>query len=108
MIEGRENRLLFCAGDGLVGGGGSLRQYTLAGTKVKQIDVPSGGADGGARDFQVDPNGNLQLWAGTFSPVLEAHQGPITGGGGWTTEASTLFTPGWSTINRTFNGGVAV
>ena len=108
-IEPLEQRMLLYAGDILAvcdvnGTISEVRDYTQDGQRAAVVRIP--GDDG--RDLAVDPNGNIQLWQGTFDPKLVAHQGPLTGTGGWVTEATTQQVPQWSTINRTFYGGVAV
>ena len=62
----------FTPGNVIVTSGGQLIEYTPSGTVVQTITIPTGGGDGGAgaRDLMVDKNGNVQIYNGTFSPLL--------------------------------------
>jgi len=110
-LEPLENRVLLYSGNILVGAetdgfNTSITEYSQTGSKLHTVAVPTNGADGGSRDFQVDASGSLQVWTGVFNPVLQRH-GPVASGGSWVKESSKAQVAGWSTINRTFYGGIA-
>src|SRR5690349_9366153 len=64
-------------GNVLVASDGQLIEYTTAGTKVQTINAPLEGG-GGMRDLAVDRYGNVQIYNGTFAPLLTQYD-PRTG-----------------------------
>jgi hypothetical protein len=99
-IHALERRLLLYSGNVLAsisvnGIDSAVREFTQDGVHVKSVD-------GGGGEIQVDPKGNIQEYG---APNLYRHDGPVTGNGSWVLEKSV---PGWSTIGRTFYGGLAV
>src|SRR5688500_15365318 len=58
------------AGNILVSSNSTLIEYTPAGALVQSVPIPSGGGDGGSRDLVLDRNGNVQIYNGTFNPIL--------------------------------------
>jgi hypothetical protein len=77
-----------------------IREFTPAGDLVRSLDTPSVGGLDSARDVVVSPNGDIQLFNGTFSPRLDTYH-PDTGT--WTGRT----TSGWSTVNNLSYGGIA-
>jgi hypothetical protein len=102
VIDVLEARQLFYAGDILVaarsddGNTNQLRRYNQAGVVVDQGVIP-----GGNHDFQVDRNGDVQMW---IDDQLFRHTGPVSDAATWQFDATAA---GWSSIGRTFYGGVA-
>jgi hypothetical protein len=75
-----------------------LTEVTQAGSVVRTINVPS---PTDQRDIIVAPNGDIDVFNGTFGPVLLSTYGASSGG--W----SSLTTTNWSTVNNLTYGGVA-
>lgn len=73
-----------------------VREFTPSGTFVGQITPPLGDP----RDVVVSPNGDIQVFDGTFSPQLDTYN-PTTGT--WSSRTTT----GWSTVNNLSYGGIA-
>lgn len=73
-----------------------INEFKPDGTLVRQIATPTNDP----RDVVVSPNGDIQLFDGTFSPRLATYH-PSTGT--WT----YITTPGWSTVNNLSYGGIA-
>jgi hypothetical protein len=99
-IHALEPRLLLYSGNVLAsisvdGTNSAVREFTQDGVNVKSVD-------GGGGEIQVDPKGDIQEYG---APNLYRHDGPVTGNGSWVLEKTV---PGWSTIGRTFYGGLAV
>jgi hypothetical protein len=67
----------FTPGNVVVTSQQQLIEYTPSGAVVQTVNVPTGGGDGGCRDLMVDKNGNMQIYNGTFSPVLTQYN-PVT------------------------------
>jgi sugar lactone lactonase YvrE len=86
--------------DEVFGGNGRIREFTPAGVLVQTFTFPTAPGDGQPRGIAVDSNGNIQIYNGTFHPVLTTLD-PATGA----VVRNTAF-PGWSTINNTTYGGV--
>ena len=89
--------------DETFGSPGRIREFTPSGDLVQTFTFPSPapGGDGQPRGITVDINGNIQIYNGTFHPVLTTLD-PVSG----TVLNNTSF-PGWSTINNTTYGGLA-
>src|SRR5262249_14501758 len=80
---------------------GRIREFTPAGALVQTFNLPPGlPGDGPPRDLVVDRNGNIQIYNGTFSPVLTALN-PATGA----VLSNTPFA-GWSTVANITYGGI--
>jgi hypothetical protein len=89
--------------DEVFSGPGRVREFTPAGVLVQTFNFPaSPPGDGQPRDLIVDSNGNIQIYNGTFTPVLTTLNPAGTG----TVTGNTPFL-GWSTINNTTYGGIA-
>jgi hypothetical protein len=73
-----------------------VREFKPDGTLVGQITPPGGDP----RDVVVSPNGDVQVFDGTFSPQLRTYH-PATDT--WTSRT----TAGWSTVNNLSYGGIA-
>src|SRR5438046_1673927 len=79
-----------------------LAEYTQAGVQLSSRTIPYPNKPGTetARDLIVDPTGSIQVYNGTFDPLLSTLS-PKTGT--WTHK---IF-PGWSTVNNGTYGGIA-
>jgi hypothetical protein len=75
-----------------------VREYTLTGTLVQTFNIPP---SEGPRDIVVDQNSIVQIYNGTFDPVLSSLD-PVTGA------ISNRTYPGWSTVNNVSYGGIGV
>src|SRR5262249_28847994 len=76
-----------------------IREYTTAGTQLQSITIPaSGTTDEDARDLVVASDDTVQLYNGTFDPILSTYAS-----GTWTSRTYA----GWSTVNNGSYGGVA-
>ncbi|HEX3152509.1 MAG TPA: hypothetical protein VHR66_30830, partial [Gemmataceae bacterium] len=73
-----------------------VNEFTPDGTLVGQITPLLNDP----RDVVVSPNGDIQVFDGTFSPQLETYH-PATGT--WSSRTTT----GWSTVNNLSYGGIA-
>jgi hypothetical protein len=80
-----------------------ITEYTPAGAVVQTFNItPSTSAPTESlRDIVVDANGNVQIYNGTFDPVLSSLN-PTTG------SLSNRTFPGFSTINNGSFGGIGV
>jgi hypothetical protein len=88
--------------DEVFSGSGRVREFTPAGALVRTFTYPvSPPADFQPRDIVVDVNHNIQIYNGTFTPVLTTLD-PVSGN----VVSNTPFT-GWSTVNNTTYGGLA-
>jgi hypothetical protein len=76
----------------------TLYEVTPAGAAVQTIQVPQA-ADDGARDLALDRFGNVQIFNGTFSPVLTQYNP--------TTNTFTHQASQFSTANNLTYGGIA-
>jgi len=83
------------------GGDNRVREFTPSGDLVQTFLFPSRGGSESPRDLAVDRNGNVEIYNGTFSPVLTTLQ-PATGD----VIKNTSFA-GWSTAAITHYGGTA-
>jgi hypothetical protein len=92
----------FLVSDETFGAPGRVREFTPSGDLVQTFTFPSPapGGDGQPRSIIVDSNSNIQIYNGTFHPVLTTLD-PVSG----TVVNNTSF-PGWSTINNTTYGGL--
>ena len=79
----------------------TVTEYTLSGNIVQTFSVPlSPSATESTRDIAVDSNGGIQVYNGTFDPILSTintETGAVS---------NTTFL-GWSTVNNTTYGGIA-
>ena len=86
--------------------GGIIREYTRSGLLVQTFTVPtSGDPSGYARDIATDASGRIHVWNGTFSPVLTTMTPGLAPGTATSVNHSLT---GWSTVNATYFGGIAV
>jgi hypothetical protein len=85
-------------GNVLAASEGRLIEYTTAGAPVQTINVPLEGG-GGIRDLAVDRFGNVQIYNGTFAPLLTQYD-PRTG-------VFTHQPSAFSTVNNLTYGGIA-
>jgi hypothetical protein len=76
----------------------TLYEVTPAGATVQTIQIPQA-ADDGARDLTLDRFGNVQIYNGTFSPVLTQYNP--------TTNVFTHQASQFSTANNLTYGGIA-
>jgi hypothetical protein len=92
------------SGNVLVSTNGLVREYTPTGTLVRSLSVPyPGGSRPGTesvRDVVVTPEGNVEVYNGTFDPYLTRLD---VASGTWTHRTY----PGWSTVNNVSYGGLA-
>ena len=115
FVETLESRLLMFGENIVINSGNyaALQLYSQAGTSlVTSNNYPtvssSGAGDGGsANALVVDKNNDIQLFTGGFTPFLQRSNGPLAASNSWTTEQTTINTPGWSLVGRTFYGGLA-
>jgi hypothetical protein len=115
LIESLEQRLLMVAGSIVVNSQNyaPLQLYSQSGALLATSSnyptesSPGAGDGGSAGALVVDQNDNLQVVTGVFQPFLQRYNGQLSGGGGWTTEQTSINVPGWSKVNRTFYGGLA-
>jgi hypothetical protein len=85
---------------------GTIREYTPAGVLVQTFAVPTpSGVTPYPRDIATDSLGRINVWNGTFTPVLTTMT-PSLAPGSATSVNNTL--AGWSTVNATYFGGLAV
>src|SRR5262245_57655205 len=56
--------------DEVFGTQGRIREFTPSGTLVQTFTFSAAAGDGQPRDIIVDANGNIQIYNGTFTPVL--------------------------------------
>lgn len=73
-----------------------LYEFTPGGVLVQEIDLPN---NGGGRDVVLDSGGLVQVYNGTFDPILSAYD-PVAG----TFAERTM--AGWSTVNNLTYGGL--
>ena len=87
-------------------GDGTVREFTPAGVLVQTFSIPvAPGGDTYPRDIAMDSLGRINIWNGTFNPFLTTlTPGGAPGSGSFV--HNTL--AGWSTINATYFGGIAV
>ena len=110
LLESLETRVLL-AGDILfvseVPGAANdfhLMRYSQSGTRISSVQVPTAAPNDlsqAARGVAVDQNGNINVYNGTFSPVLSSYS-PSTG----TWQANNQTLAGWSTGNNVSYGGL--
>jgi len=87
-------------------GSGTIREYTPGGILVQTFTVSAApGGDTYPRDIAVDSFGRINIWNGTFDPFLTT----LTPGVMPSAASSVNNTfAGWSTVNATYFGGIAV
>jgi hypothetical protein len=85
---------------------GTIREYTPAGVLVQTFAASAApGGDTFPRDIAMDSSGRINIWNGTFNPFLTTLTPGLAPGSG--TSVHNTFT-GWSTVNATYFGGIAV
>jgi hypothetical protein len=81
-----------------------LMRFSQSGNLLESVQVPKGAGTTDSpqtRGIAVDPGGNIDVYNGTFTPVLSRY---APGTGTWLADQTLA---GWSTVNNGSYGGVA-
>ncbi len=108
QLESRAMLAVFTPGNLLVsnspfsGGEPTLYEYDTSGNKIQEFLIPRNARSEAARDIVMDPDGNVQIYNGTFSPELAT----FTSSAGAITQTRTF--ANWNTANNLTYGGIAI
>jgi hypothetical protein len=92
---------LYVVSQGATAPGSFLKEYTTSGVLVRSTAIPIAGGTEYARDLALTGK-QLRVYNGTFDPHLSTYDGTT---GAW---ANTDGPAGWSTVNNSSYGGLAV